>query len=115
MPAQPVPRLSPEEYLAQDRAAEYKSEYLDGETYAMSGGALSHSALSARLAAELLNALAGKGCRVFNSDARVRINERTYVYPDASVVCGRVHTEGADILLNPVVVCEVLSDSHRTL
>ena len=111
MSAQSVPRLTPEEYLALDRAAEFKSEYLDGEVFAMSGGTFVHATLAARLATELNNALAGKGCRVATSDARVRATKTTYVYPDVSVVCGKPVLEGNDILLNPVLIVEVLSDS----
>jgi Uma2 family endonuclease len=32
--------MSPEEYLAAERAAEFRSEYVDGEVFAMSGGVL---------------------------------------------------------------------------
>ena len=35
--------ISPEEYLARERAAETKSEYLRSEIYAMSGGSPDHS------------------------------------------------------------------------
>lgn len=111
MSAQPVPRLTPEEYLALDRAAEYKSEYLDGEVCAMSGGTLVHSMLAARLVIELDRALAGRGCRIMNSDARVRATTHTYTYPDLSVVCGQLETDGKDILLNPTTIAEVLSES----
>ena len=111
MSAQSVPRITPEEYLAIDRAAEFKSEYFDGKMYAMSGGTLAHSALAGRMLTELNIALAGKGCRVFNSDARIRATRSTFVYPDVSVVCGRPEIQDNDILLNPVVIVKVLSES----
>jgi Uma2 family endonuclease len=38
MSTQPKTRLTPEEYLALERRAEYKSEYIDGEIVAMTGG-----------------------------------------------------------------------------
>lgn len=40
-----------------------------------------------------------------------------YFYPDASVVCGRpaFADEKRDVLLNPTVVIEVLSDATITL
>ena len=39
MSSLPTYHLSPEEYLAIERQAEYKSEYVDGVVYAMAGGA----------------------------------------------------------------------------
>jgi Uma2 family endonuclease len=56
-------------------------------------------------------ALEGKDCWVPNSDARVRATASTYVYPDVSVVCGKPEVRERDILLNPVVIVEVLSES----
>jgi Uma2 family endonuclease len=106
--------MSEEEYLAFERAAEEKHEYADGEIFAMSGGSLAHSTIGANLVGELRNALAGKGCRVLNSEMRVRIAaSRRYVYPDGSVVCGRADLadDQRDVLLNPRVLVEVLSDS----
>ncbi len=111
MSAYPAPRMTPEEYLALDRAAEFKSEYFDGDIFAMSGGTFAHATLAARMATELNNALQGKGCRVAASGARVRASLTTFVYPDVSVVCGKPLLEHGDILLNPVVIVEVLSDS----
>lgn len=111
MSAHPAPRMTPEEYLALDRAAEFKSEYFDGDIFAMSGGSLEHARLGARLATELNNALAGRNCAVYGSDARVRATRTTYLYPDVSVVCGEVRREGSDVLLNPILIVEVLSDS----
>lgn len=46
MSAESIPRITPEQYLEADRAAEYKSEYFDGEMYAMSGGSFIHAALA---------------------------------------------------------------------
>ena len=34
--------LTPEEYLAMERQAETKSEYFNGEVYAMAGASLAH-------------------------------------------------------------------------
>jgi len=36
---------SKEEYLAMEAAADYKSEYYQGEIFAMSGGSLKHSSI----------------------------------------------------------------------
>ena len=43
MSLQPKPYLSPEDYLALERRAEFKSEYFDGEIFAMRGASEAHS------------------------------------------------------------------------
>lgn len=114
MATQSIPRVSEEEYLRLDRAAEYKSEFLDGEIFAMSGGSLRHSRLAVSWARELDLKLRTKNCHVFSSDARLRTPvSGSYLYPDVSVVCGtpQTHRESNDILTNPSLVIEVLSPS----
>jgi Uma2 family endonuclease len=111
---QSIPRVSEDEYLRLERAAEYKSEFLDGEIFAMSGGSLRHSYLAVRWINELSLQLGGKNCRVFSSDARIRTSKTgSYLYPDVSVVCGgpQTHENSNDILVNPQLVIEVLSPS----
>jgi Uma2 family endonuclease len=106
--------IPPEEYLEVERRAETKSEYLDGQIYAMSGASLAHNQIVANLLIALGPQLKGGPCRVLPSDMRVRVPETgLYTYPDVSVVCGDPRLEDAheDILLNPTVVIEVLSDS----
>jgi len=49
--------LSEEEYLALERAAEFKSEFLDGEIVAMAGGTRRHTDLQVNLIAALHAAL----------------------------------------------------------
>jgi Uma2 family endonuclease len=113
MASHPVPRMTEEEYLRLDRAATYKSEFVDGEMFAMSGGTLWHSQIAANWIAHLVYKLRGGQCSVFNSDARVRIAASgSYVYPDVSVVRGDpIKSKDDDILISPTVVIEVLSPS----
>jgi Uma2 family endonuclease len=107
----PITKVTAEEYLALDRAAEFRSEFLDGEIVAMSGGSMRHSAVKVNLAGEVRLALRGTGCRAFNSDLRVRVSPSMYTYPDLTIVCGKpLAADGReDILLNPTVIFEVLS------
>ncbi|MSP62899.1 MAG: Uma2 family endonuclease [Myxococcales bacterium] len=106
-------RMTYAEYLAAEDKSETKHEYLRGEVFAMAGGTLEHSRLAVNMASELRNALGGRPCVVFNSDARVLIaaTDRS-TYPDLSVVCGKVETAQVDgnAITNPVVIVEVLSD-----
>jgi hypothetical protein len=46
-------KITEEQYLAIDRAAEFRSELLDGEMIAMSGGSMRHADLQANLIGEL--------------------------------------------------------------
>jgi Uma2 family endonuclease len=43
MSSLPTYYLTPEEYLAVERKAEYKSEYVDGVMYVMAGGSERHN------------------------------------------------------------------------
>ena len=44
MAANPLPRMTPAEYLAMDRASlDMKYEYFRGEAFAMAGGSLAHA------------------------------------------------------------------------
>ncbi len=72
MASNPVSKLTEEQYLAIERAAEFKSEFLDGVMYAMSGGSPRHSVLAVGIQAELRAALRGGQRKAFNSDLRVR-------------------------------------------
>ncbi len=102
------------EYIAFERASDVRHEFLDGLVHAMAGGTPEHAALSAALGSELRTALAGRPCRVYGSDLRVRVLATGLsTYPDATVVCGRLETDAddGDACVNPVVVVEVLSES----
>jgi len=108
------PSITPEEYLVRERAAEYKSEYWDGEIVAMSGAPEPHVVITGNIFAALHTRLRGTQCRPYMSDMRVQFDESNKtVYPDVSVVCGerRFKDERNDVLLNPAFVVEVLSPS----
>ena len=116
MSAHAIPRITPEQYLAIERAAEIKSEYYDGQMFAMSGGTAPHSFIAANLIFALGTALRGRNCRVSTSDLRVRVSPAgPFVYPDAAVVCGQLllADDYKDTMLNPAVVFEVLSKSSE--
>ncbi len=110
-----VPKLiTPEQYLVQERAAAFKSEFLRGEVLAMAGGSPNHSLIAANFVGACWQSLKGKPCKVFTSDLRVKVNvSGLYTYPDASIVCGELQFDDAqkDTLTNPTVLIEVLSES----
>jgi Uma2 family endonuclease len=107
-------RLLPKEYLAQERHAEFRSEYLRGEIFAMAGASFEHTSIKDNMAGEARNQLKGGPCRALTSDMRVKIDATgLYTYPDITIVCGEPKFEDNvfDTLLNPRVLVEVLSDS----
>jgi Uma2 family endonuclease len=113
MSAQPQPRLTPEQYLEIERAAEVKSEYYNGQMYAMSGGSHRHVFVIGNFAFALRSALRKRPtCLVTTSDLRVRVAQAgLYSYPDVVVVCAepKYADDRQDTLLNPLLIVEVLS------
>ncbi len=102
------------EYLALERRATYKSEYVNGHIIAMSGASRRHNLIAANISRELSSQLRGRPCESYVSDMRVRVSETgLYTYPDVLAVCGdiRFADEQTDTLLNPTVIVEVLSAS----
>lgn len=114
MASQPRPLLSPEEYLAIERQAEHKSEYLDGEAVAMAGATYAHNLIVANVVGALWGKLRGTPCAVVPSDLKVQATTKLY-YPDATVVCGepRFLDAAQDVLLNPTLIVEVLSEGTK--
>jgi Uma2 family endonuclease len=112
----PKTHYTPEEYLELERAAEYKSEYFNGEIFAMSGATRPHVLIMLNLAAELLGQLKKRDCEVYAADMRVRVSPAgLYTYPDVIVVYGeaKFSDEQKDTLINPNVIIEVLSESTK--
>jgi Uma2 family endonuclease len=111
---QTTPRLSEAEYLKIERAAEFKSEFFDGEMFAMAVGSPEHSLIATNLAREFGNRLSSHSCIAYNSELRIKI-EATGVntYRDLSIICGPVElAEGTeDTAVNPTLIVEVLSNS----
>lgn len=109
--------LTAEEYLALERQAETRSEYIEGEMVAMTGGTSGHSLVTMNLGGLLWQQLRQGSCRVYSGDLRIWIPEaEVYFYPDLSVVCGepRFADGTQDNLLNPILIVEVLSPSTES-
>jgi Uma2 family endonuclease len=114
MPALPTTYYTSEQYLALERAAEYKSELVNGQIYAMSGASREHNLIAINLASQINVQLKGKPCETYGSDMRVKVSPTgMYTYPDVTVACNgpRFEDDHIDTLLNPTVIVEVLSPS----
>jgi len=116
---EPAPKfnyVSPDEYLAMERASDEKHEYYEGFIVAVSGARLRHNQITGNVVSEIGVFLKGKECQVLPSDMRVSTpNRDTYMYPDLSIVCGKPELEDDkfDTLKNPSVVFEIWSPSTQ--
>lgn len=110
----PKPHLTAEEYLTLERRAEFKSEYANGEMFAMAGASENHALLVTNLVREMSQALRRGPCRVYSSDMRVCLSPTgRYTYPDVTVACQQPKflDNIQDTLINPTLIIEVLSPS----
>jgi Uma2 family endonuclease len=111
-----------EDYLRIDRSEDERYEYLDGEIYLMAGESDAHADISTNLIGILYNGLKGTNCRARAKDTKVRSGslpqkprstKGMFSYPDVVVICGEPQylDEHRDVILNPSVIFEVLSES----
>jgi Uma2 family endonuclease len=108
----PKTPVTEEQYLEIERAAELKSEYFDGQMYARSGAREGHNLISGNVFSALRHQTRPRGCRVFMNDMRVRVSSWMYTYPHVVVAWDRKFLDcRRDTLLNPTLICEVLSAS----
>ena len=102
-----------EEYLVLERESENRNEYFNGEIFAMAGASRAHNQISSNIVRVLGNQLLEKPCTVFSSDMKVKMAKiEKYTYPDIVVACENEKFEDGnnDVLLNPVLIMEILSD-----
>lgn len=111
-----------DEYLEFERSAETRHESVDGQILAMAGESSKHADISANLVGEFHSRLKGTDCRVRTKDTKVRsgfMSERGPLrkgmisYLDVVVICGvpEYHDSHYDVVLNPRVIFEVLSEA----
>lgn len=106
--------ISADEYLQWERVAKEKSEFHNGEVFALAGASFVHNRIVGNVLGELKTFLKGKPCDIFPSDLRLNIPEyNVYTYPDLMIICGKPEfaDQHADTVKNPTVIFEVLSQS----
>lgn len=64
-------RCTEAQYLKREENAVERSEYVDGQIRAMSGGSEPHASIPVNIGAELRTVLRGRGYRVLSSDMKV--------------------------------------------
>ncbi len=107
---------TPEEYLELEEAADYKSEYRDGDIVPMTGGTTNHNKIALNFAANLKFGLKGQKYDIYIGDVRLWIPRyRQYTYPDVMVIQGEPVYTGTNTttVMNPLLITEVLSKSTK--
>lgn len=107
---------TPDEYLHLEEAANYKSEYIDGQIVPMAGGSTNHNQIALNISTELNYAFKRQDYRVFMADVRLWIpQKRIYTYPDVMAIAGEpdYYNNRTDTVTNPLVIIEVLSKSTQ--
>lgn len=100
------------EYLEIEARADYRSEFSNGEIFAMAGASLRHNIIIANIIGSLTSALRLTDCQAVSSDQRVKTaNASFYTYPDIVIFCGNANLDKYETLENPQIIIEVLSDS----
>src|SRR5882724_9871053 len=115
MSTQPKTLLTEEQYLEIERKAETKSEFLNGEMFAMAGPTYRHIRIVQNLAHDVEDSL--PNCEISTTDLRLRVKPGGLcTYPDVVVVFGTAaFIDGQhDTLTNPVVLFEVSSPSTES-
>lgn len=106
-------KYTPQQYLALEEKAEYRSEYWNGEIVAMSGATIDHQQIVSNLT-EFLGAQIRGRCRVFPSEMKVWVKKRDkFFYPDLTIICDQpdFYNNRRDTIINPKLLIEVLSKS----
>nr|WP_293843018.1 Uma2 family endonuclease [uncultured Arsenicibacter sp.] len=105
--------IAPEDYLERERNAAYKSEYFQGEVFAMAGASTNHNAIKENVSFAIGSHLRrSTGCRNYSSDQRILVEANgLYTYPDLVVICGpnQYSDMNRDTLTNPCLLGEILS------
>jgi Uma2 family endonuclease len=115
MAFQPKQIYSLEEYLELEKNSGEKLEFWDGNVWSMSGASSAHDRVVTNLMIDMGAKIRAVGCNIYSSDMRIKVPSYSpYRYPDMSALCGKPQFEklgGIDMLVNPQLIVEVLSDS----
>jgi Uma2 family endonuclease len=117
MSAVPKTTQTVEQYLAIEQQAEFKSEFFQGEMFAMAGASRIHNRVKENLIGELYIQLRGGPCHSASSDQRVMVQATgLYTYPDIVIECGSPELDPSDqdTITNPTAIIEVLSSSTES-
>lgn len=105
--------ISEDTYLENEATSPVRHEYIDGAVHAMTGGSLRHNLITLNLATLIRAHLRSTPCRVFMSDAKLRVaKQNAYYYPDVMVSCApslQALSASEAVVEAPVLLIEVTS------
>lgn len=107
---------TPAEYLELEEKAKYKSEYINGQIFPLTGGSINHNRISGNLYTALSLALGQQNYEAFIGDVRLWIpDKQVYTYPDVMVIEGNptYYNNRTDTITNALIIAEVLSKSTQ--
>lgn len=85
--AEKISWISVEDYLAGEKLSQIKHEYVDGIVYAMAGTSDRHNRIAGNFFTSLHGHLAEEPCEPFMESMKVRIDSKSFYYPDVLVSC----------------------------
>ena len=105
-------RFDADTYLAWEAQQPDKSEYVDGEVFAMVGVRREHATVALNMGATLREHLRGSPCLPFISDMKLRVaSADAFFYPDVMVTCDQRDRRADLFVEHPQLIVEVLSSS----
>jgi Uma2 family endonuclease len=110
--------MTAEQYLERERRSEFRSEYLNGQVFAMYGGTMNHARIVRNTLSRLSDQLRGKPCEAFANDLRLFfLRYNIFTYPDIVVSCGssKFLDDRRDTITDATAVVEVLFSRHYEL
>ena len=101
-----------DEYLKMERRRANRHEFSNGKILATAGSTRRHNLICTNTIIAVGSRVRGHKCEIYANDMRVRLNQSRFCYPDVIVVNGDpVFADSeTDVLLNPTVVIEIMSN-----
>ena len=109
-------KASMDEYLTTERHSSSRHDFADGRLIARAGANRFHNILVANTAIALGSRMHGHKSEIYISNMRVKLKNNYICYPDVVVVSGEptFADQNSDLLLNPTVVVEIMSNQTNS-
>lgn len=107
---------TPDDYLMAERQSGGKNEFLNGRVVGRSGSNRWHNLIVSNIAVAVGSRIHGAKTDLYLGNMRVKLRHNFICYPDVVIVNGEpaFGDQNADLLLNPTVVVEIISNATNT-